>query len=78
MEFTLSYAPKDRQETEKVRRLVEEGSEVLAGRGAFFSRPYGPWARIAYRKDAQVVIGQRKLKDIFDPKGLLNPGKLCF
>ncbi len=78
VEFTFSYAPHDRQETDKVRRLVEEGSEVLADRGAFFSRPYGPWARIAYRKDAQVVIGQRKLKGIFDPRGILNPGKLCF
>jgi FAD/FMN-containing dehydrogenase len=58
---------------------VEEGSEVLAAKGAFFSRPYGSWARLAYvREDAQVVIGQRKLKNIFDPNGILNPGKLCF
>ena len=78
VEFTFSYAPQARQEADKVRRLVEEGSEALAGRGAFFSRPYGPWARIAYRENAQVVIGQRKLKDIFDPNGILNPGKLCF
>jgi hypothetical protein len=78
VEFTFSYAPQARQEADKVRRLVEEGSEALAGRGAFFSRPYGPWARIAYRENAQVVIGQRKLKNIFDPNGILNPGKLCF
>ena len=79
VEFTFSYAPQSRQEADKVRRLMEEGSEALAGRGAFFSRPYGSWARVAYaREDAQVVIGQRKLKDIFDPNGILNPGKLCF
>jgi FAD/FMN-containing dehydrogenase len=79
IEFTFSYPPQDRLETEKVRRMVEDGSEVLAGRGAFFSRPYGSWARVAYaREDAQVMIGQRKLKDIFDPNGILNPGKLCF
>jgi len=78
LEFTFSYAPQARQEADKVRRLVEEGSEALAGKGAFFSRPYGPWARIAYRENAQVVIGQRKLKNIFDPNGILNPGKLCF
>ena len=78
MEFTFPYAPQAREEADKVRGLVEEGSEALAGRGAFFSRPYGSWARIAYREDAQVVIGQRKLKGIFDPNGILNPGKLCF
>lgn len=78
VEFTFSYAPQDRQEADKVRRLVEEGSEELAAGGAFFSRPYGVWARVAYRTDAQVVVGQRKLKDIFDPRGILNPGRLCF
>jgi FAD/FMN-containing dehydrogenase len=75
VEFTFSYAP---QAVDKVRRLVEEGSEALAARGAFFSRPYGPWAGIAYRDNPQVVIGQRKVKNIFDPNGILNPGKLCF
>jgi FAD/FMN-containing dehydrogenase len=78
VEFTFPYAPQAHQEADKVRRLVEHGSGALAGRGAFFSRPYGSWARIAYQEDPQVVIGQRKLKDIFDPKGILNPGKLCF
>jgi FAD/FMN-containing dehydrogenase len=79
VEFTFSYAPQAPQDEEKVRRLVEEGSEALADRGAFFSRPYGSWARLAYaREDAQVLIGQRKLKNIFDPNGILNPGKLCF
>jgi FAD/FMN-containing dehydrogenase len=78
VEFTFGYALQVHHEADKVRRLVEEGSETLAGRGAFFSRPYGSWARIAYRENAQVVIGQRKLKNIFDPNGILNPGKLCF
>ncbi|MEW6439805.1 MAG: FAD-binding oxidoreductase [bacterium] len=78
VELTFPYAPQARQEADKVRRLMEEGAEALASRGAFFSRPYGPWARIAYRGDAQVAVGQRKLKNIFDPHGILNPGKLCF
>lgn len=78
VEFTFPYTPKARHEADKIRRLVEEGAELLAAEGAFFSRPYGSWARIAYRGDAQVVIGQKKLKQVFDPSGILNPGKLCF
>jgi FAD/FMN-containing dehydrogenase len=78
LEFTLPYAPHAPREADRVRGLVEEGGELLAAKGAFFSRPYGSWARIAYRGDAQVVIGQKKLKQVFDPSGILNPGKLCF
>jgi hypothetical protein len=78
LEFTFPYAPQACREADNVRRLAEESADALAAKGAFFSRPYGSWARIAYRGDAQVVIGQRKLKEIFDPNGILNPGKLCF
>jgi len=78
LEFSLSYDPQDQREADKVKRFVEEGGATLAGMGAFFSRPYGSWARIAYGREAQAVIGQRKIKDIFDPNGIMNPGKLCF
>jgi FAD/FMN-containing dehydrogenase len=78
VEFTFSYAPGSRQEADKVGRLTKEASEAMVAQGAFFSRPYGSWARIAYKGDPEVVVGQRKLKEIFDPAGILNPGKLCF
>jgi hypothetical protein len=78
VQFDLSYDPASRREAEKVAWLVDEGAEILAREGAFFSRPYGPWARVAYACDPQVTIAQRKLKGIFDPNGILNPGKLCF
>jgi FAD/FMN-containing dehydrogenase len=74
----LSYAPASRHDAAKVAWLVDEGAAVLAGAGAFFSRPYGPWARVAYDRNPQVAVAQRKLKQIFDPNGILNPGKLCF
>jgi FAD/FMN-containing dehydrogenase len=46
--------------------------------GAFFSRPYGGWAKIVYARYPDGVKALRKLKDIFDPNNILNPGKLCF
>jgi FAD/FMN-containing dehydrogenase len=78
LEFNFSYPPENQVEADKMRQFAEQGSEVLANMGAFFTRPYGSWARIAYGCEAQTVIGQRKLKAIFDPKGIMNPGKLCF
>lgn len=78
LEFSLNYNPEDKLATDAVRQLVKEGSEVLAKMGGFFSRPYGTWSRFAYDREGMTVIGQRKLKDIFDPKGIMNPGKLCY
>jgi FAD/FMN-containing dehydrogenase len=78
LEFDFGYDPSARGGTEKVRRFVEEAAVTAASMGAFFSRPYGFWAGIAYGREGRMVIGQRKLKDIFDPNGIMNPGKLCF
>jgi FAD/FMN-containing dehydrogenase len=77
-EFDISFEPTSLEETDKVKRLVVEGSSLLAKMGAFFSRPYGPWANIVYGQETQTVIGLKKIKSIFDPKWIMNPGRLCF
>jgi FAD/FMN-containing dehydrogenase len=77
-EFSLSYDPKNKEEVNKVKRFVTEGRRALANTGAFFSRPYGPWADIAYSRAVETVVALRKVKNIFDPNGVMNPGKLCF
>jgi FAD/FMN-containing dehydrogenase len=78
MEFDLYYDPTDMTQTERARSLVTEGAQDMANMGAFFSRPYGPWAKIAYTRAAETNILQRKVKKIFDPNNVLNPGRLCF
>ena len=77
-EFDLFYDTKNDAEAEKVKSLVTSGCVTLANSGGFFSRPYGLWNSIAYSRAAETSIIQRKIKKIFDPNNVLNPGKLCF
>jgi hypothetical protein len=77
-EFNLYCDPANPTELERVKWLVNEGSRDLANKGGFFSRPYGAWADMAYNRVADTAVMERKVKEIFDPNGILNPGKLCF
>jgi len=78
VEFNFPYAPQDRCESDKVRRIYDEASRELISSGAYFSRPYGAWAERVYRRDADATRVLRTVKHIVDPKNVLNPGKLCF
>ena len=77
-EFTFSYDPQSPVETDRVKRFVADSSKILSHMGAFFSRPYGCWADIAYGGSAETIIALKKVKDIFDPNHIMNPGKICF
>lgn len=77
-EFNLYYRPDDAGESAKIRELSIQASEALMNAGAFFSRPYGDTADLAYRRDAGTTAALKKVKSIFDPNGVMNPGKLCF
>jgi len=78
VEFNLFYDPKNAKETAKVQDLYLAASEALINAGGFFSRPYGAIADMAYRRDAETTAALRKVKGIFDPKNIMNAGKLCF
>jgi FAD/FMN-containing dehydrogenase len=52
-----------------------KASQAMGERGAYFSRPYGVWKDIAYSRDPHIVPYLRQVKAMFDPKGVLNPGK---
>jgi FAD/FMN-containing dehydrogenase len=77
-EFNLFCDDSDEGEYQRTKRFFFEASEALMKNGAFFSRPYGPWAQLVYQDQSEEVAALRKLKKIFDPSAILNPGKLCF
>lgn len=77
-EFILPFDRDNPEEATRMQQLLTIASEELIEQGAFFSRPYGIWADLAYGRDAQTTMVLKKLKGIFDPNNVMNPGKLCF
>jgi FAD/FMN-containing dehydrogenase len=77
-EFNLFYDPEDRRELNRVQELSTLAVKNLMAKGAFFSRPYGESTGMILNRDAATVSVLDKLKKIFDPNNVMNPGKVCF
>jgi FAD/FMN-containing dehydrogenase len=78
LEFTFPYDAGNAAETTAMQGLFISASQAMLREGAFFSRPYGPWAQMAFNRDYRTTEVLRKIKAIFDPRNVMNPGKLCF
>ncbi len=77
-EFQLPYNRAHAKETALMQAFFPKASEAMSREGAYFSRPYGTWTDMAYNRDAQSKAVLQKIKAIFDPNNIMNPGKLCF
>ena len=60
----------------RAQAMVEAVSVAVSDLGGYYSRPYGKWAGIQLNKDAQSLMALKRLQKIFDPAGIMNPGKL--
>jgi FAD/FMN-containing dehydrogenase len=78
VEFNLFYDPKNAAEANRVKELSTAATKALMARGAFFSRPYGINSNLIINKDAATVGVMKKLKNMFDPNYIMNPGKVGF
>jgi hypothetical protein len=77
-EFNLFYDPSRVTEADNVKKMLTAAPAELINSGAFFSRPYGPVASAVYANCPDQVEALKKLKNIFDPLNIFNPGKLCY
>jgi len=78
LEFNLFYDPANPMEIEKIRSLYHDAAIALLNEGAFFSRPYGELAPILYERAAGYTMALKRVKGLFDPQNIMNPGNLCF
>ncbi|MCJ7605823.1 MAG: FAD-binding oxidoreductase, partial [Dehalococcoidales bacterium] len=77
-EFNLFYDTGNTSERNRVKELSISAVKGLMANGAFFSRPYGESAGMVFNRDAATVAVLNKLKKMFDPNHIMNPGKVCF
>jgi FAD/FMN-containing dehydrogenase len=77
-EFNLFYDPSNAGEANRVKDLSAAAVKGLMAKGAFFSRPYGENTGLVMNRDAASVAMLNKLKKMFDPNRVMNPGKVGF
>ncbi len=77
-EYNLFYDHLNAKEAAVVKKLAADVIPLLIDKGAFFSRPYGQNAKLIYDRDPVTVKALKKVKQMFDPNNIMNPGKLCF
>ncbi len=78
VEFTFFYNGKDAAAKARIAALYKDAARVLMSEGALFTRPYGELAPMVYERAAGYVSALRRVKKIFDPNNIMNPGNLCF
>jgi FAD/FMN-containing dehydrogenase len=79
LEFNFFYDPANSSEVERVQGLYGEAVKTLLGEGALFTRPYGQeLTELVYERAADYTMTLRRVKNIFDPNNIMNPGNLCF
>jgi hypothetical protein len=78
LEFEFFYDPSSQSEVERVRSLYREAAQALLNEGALFTRPYGELAKLVYERAAGYASALRRVKKVFDPQNVMNPGNLCF
>jgi hypothetical protein len=78
LEFNFFYDPSRNEEMAMVSNLYRDVALALLNEGAFFSRPYGELAPLVYERAAGYTMALKRVKKVFDPNNIMNPGNLCF
>ena len=76
LEFNFFYEPDSGRE--QITGLYRDVARYLLDYGALFTRPYGELAGLVYERAAGYTEALKRVKKVFDPNNIMNPGNLCF
>ena len=78
VEFTFFYNEADVAAKARIASLYSDTAKALFNQGAQFTRPYGDLAPMVYERAAGYTAALKRIKKVFDPNNIMNPGNLCF
>lgn len=78
LEFILPCGPAPSASADRAESFAASFAQACCDLGGFFSRPYGDWTAMAYARNPSLVPFLRQTKSMFDPDGILGPGRLGF
>jgi len=76
IECTVEADKTDSKDMARVSEFCDQSAAPMIAEGAFFSRPHGSWSLPAMKKASSSYDIFKKMKQIFDPDGILAPGRL--
>lgn len=76
--FTFYYDAAQPGAEEAVKALHYDAFIRLHDAGGYFTRPYGEMGTVLYDKAASYAAALKKVKGLFDPVNIMNPGNVCF
>lgn len=78
LQFNFYYNPEEKPEVERIQQIhTEAAAQALDLRG-YFNRPYAEVSNMVYNRAGDYTATLRRVKKLFDPNYILNPGNLCF
>lgn len=77
LRFIAIFDKQDEPEVERVRDLNRQLLAMVTERGfLMYKTPIWAWRELAPRIDPKMLEMMRRIKNLMDPKGIFNPGKL--
>lgn len=78
VQFSFHYDRSDAKECSRIDDLSFRAAVLCRENGGYFTRPYGKLADYLYERAAGYRAALKRVKNIFDPENIMNPGRLCF
>ncbi len=78
LEFNLYYDANSADAKALISALHDKAAKAMLDQGALFTRPYGSLSDLVYERASSYTSTLKRVKHIFDPNNIMNPGHLCF